>query len=157
MKSKHIILAALAFAATNTFTSCKKTEGCTDSIALNFNAEAEVEDGSCTYAELEDVSFSILAPTAGGMFGLNDTVKMKATITTTLSIHGYRVQLLNKTNDNEEVFLAEEHAHTSPLSINEVWINNVSSHSDMLFVVTVIVDHDETEIADTVSFHCHPM
>lgn len=157
MNSKYILIAVLAFAATTAFTACKKTEGCTDSTALNFNAEADVDDGSCTYAVSEDVSFSIAAPTDGGMYGLNDTVKMQATITTALSIHGYRVQIVNQTNNNEEVFLAEEHAHTSPLNIDEVWVNNVSSHSDMLFILTAIVDHDETEISDTVSFHCHPM
>jgi hypothetical protein len=32
------------------FSACKKKEGCTDPVSTNYDAEAEVDDGSCTYA-----------------------------------------------------------------------------------------------------------
>ena len=39
----------LFLAITVIFSSCKKEEGCTDSLATNFNIDAENDDGSCIF------------------------------------------------------------------------------------------------------------
>ena len=39
----------LFLAITVIFSSCTKEEGCTDSLATNFNVDAENDDGSCIY------------------------------------------------------------------------------------------------------------
>lgn len=50
--------------------SCKK-EGCTDPDALNYNAEAKKDDGSCTYNLCENNYFRIDALTNGGYLETN--------------------------------------------------------------------------------------
>ncbi len=50
-KASAKILFAL-FLLTFFVTSCSKKKGCTNSIALNFNADAEEDDGSCLVAGL---------------------------------------------------------------------------------------------------------
>ncbi|MCX7955082.1 MAG: hypothetical protein N3A01_07830 [Bacteroidales bacterium] len=42
------------------FYSCKKKEGCTDKNALNYDPEAEKDDGSCKYPEATDTATIIL-------------------------------------------------------------------------------------------------
>ena len=51
MKMKNLLLiTAVSFGLGSLFSSCSKTEGCTDITAENYNADAEKDDGSCTYA-----------------------------------------------------------------------------------------------------------
>ena len=45
MKNFIYLFLAIAFI----FSSCTKEEGCTDSLATNFNVDAENDDGSCIY------------------------------------------------------------------------------------------------------------
>lgn len=54
---KYITLATIA--ATTLFTTSCKTEGCTDETALNYNAEATKDDGTCEFQVYGDATISV--------------------------------------------------------------------------------------------------
>ncbi|MFZ1687154.1 MAG: hypothetical protein WAU70_07020 [Flavobacteriales bacterium] len=52
----HQLFSAIALCALiATAPACKKKEGCTDPVALNYDADADNDDGSCTYATPSNV------------------------------------------------------------------------------------------------------
>jgi len=53
----------ILFAIATIFSACKKEEGCTDPIATNYNAEAEVDDGSCVYPPSPTFSLEVTGDT----------------------------------------------------------------------------------------------
>ena len=68
------------FAVSILFTACKKEEGCMDTIATNYNPDAEVDEGNCTYGivggswitDSEVVDIHMIA-TMGGMVVMDST------------------------------------------------------------------------------------
>jgi len=48
MKTKNIFIIGTLLSVV-TFTSCSKKEGCTDPLAINFESDADKDDGSCQY------------------------------------------------------------------------------------------------------------
>jgi len=150
-----ILMAAIAVSSLS-LNSCKK-EGCTDETALNYDSEADKDDDSCEYEEVPEITFDITSPAEHTTFMLGDTVHISSMFETTGEVHGYSVKIINLSNNNEEVFSKEEHAHESPIHIHEMWVNNVTMHSDMRLDITVEIDHDGTEEVKSIGFHCMHM
>ena len=138
-------------------TSCKKVEGCTDITAINYDSEATEDDGTCEYEPEITAKITIDSPESGTTYMGGDTINMHVMIETQGEIHGYEVHLTN-VSTGEEVLTYEAHEHDqSMIHYSESWVNNVSGHSDMSLVVTVLIDHDGNEVSESVNFHCHPI
>lgn len=69
--SSRIICAAFAGLFAATLPSCKKEQGCTDISAVNYNPDAEKDDGSCTYSN--DTTPAYLVPTEYSFTNVNYT------------------------------------------------------------------------------------
>lgn len=115
---------------------------------------------SCKNVENPNVEIKITSPSNGATFNHGDTVKITGIITSDTQLHGYNVIIKNLSagtivEDEEEM---NHHDHGANLTINHQWVNNVMDHSDMRAIIKVVLDHNgnETVIADSVNFHCHP-
>lgn len=75
MKSRFtpLLILALSLLTVSTFTSCKK-EGCTDPEALNYDADAKDDDGSCIYPEPEDGNIIVNENISGDVTWTSDNV-----------------------------------------------------------------------------------
>lgn len=135
------------------FVSCKK-EGCTDEGASNYNPDAKKDDGSCVFPEVE-ISFT--SPEAHTTYGLNDTVHIHGSVSYVEEMHGYHLQLVNTSVNDTVVYEIHNHDHMSAYSIHGMWVNNVTTHSDMELRITVEKSHDGESVTHVVPFHCHPM
>ncbi len=88
MKRLPIILLIAAFAMP--FAACKK-EGCTDATALNYDADADDDDGSCEYAVDLDPSVEITAPVGDQDFG---DVTISFTATDDVELASYTMEVV---------------------------------------------------------------
>ena len=103
-----------------------------------------------------EATFDITSPTEGQMVMAGATLAIKATLTGKESLHGWKVELRKKA-DNTILFTAEAHDHDLVLTIDEVWTNNVTEHTDLVLEVFAQLDHDGTFSSKTVNLHAHPM
>lgn len=81
MRQTKIIFASLTLVIGLGFSSCKK-EGCTDPVAVNYNDDAEKDDGSCEYAKPAAAAPSTYSPTCNGEYGALIAIKTVTTSST---------------------------------------------------------------------------
>lgn len=101
-------------------------------------------------------SVTIEAPAVDKVYGLNDTVFVKAHISHDSDIHIYSAEIRNIETDSVVWTYSGEHSHDRHKHIEGYWINKVTGHSDMELTVRAS-DHQSNATIKKVAFHCHPM
>ncbi len=120
-------------------------KGCMDPSAVNFNSDANREDGSCTYNT--DYTIKIDDPIPNGIYQIGDTVYLNIEISTSFPTHGFEALMINKTLQ-DTVLVLNDHAHDLDHSLHGFWFNNVSVDSQMEVQIKLFQNHFGTGIIE---------
>ena len=155
MKNQILILTLVLSATLITLNSCKK-KGCTDTIATNYNSDAEKEDDSCEYGDTTKPSITILEPSMAMYHLMNGeaTIPVKVNVTDNEGLHSVKVVLMN-TSDGTEVLHIHLHPDDVTTSVDTSFTGTVA-HKDYELTVTA-EDHNNNEKVASTSTHIHMM
>jgi len=102
-----------------------------------------------------EATITISSPTEGQQFHNGETVTIKATLTGTESLHGWKIEIRKK-SDGTVLFSEDEHDHATTFTLEKTWTNNLTEHTDLILEVFAQLDHDGLATSKTVNFHAHP-
>ncbi len=102
-----------------------------------------------------EVRIEISSPREGQQFHHGEEVPIRATLTSTATLHGWAIEIRKKT-DGTVLFTDDVHDHKKTFSIERSWKNNLTEHTDLVLEVFAQIDHDGKKTSRTLTFHAHP-
>lgn len=100
-------------------------------------------------------TITIASPVAGSVYGINDTVHIRAFVVGQQVLHGYEVHI-RKVSDGLVAFSRDVHLDATSYDIREEFVNNVSEQHDMELEIVVVLDHEGNTASKKVVFRCNP-
>ncbi|MES2479100.1 MAG: hypothetical protein V4561_08435 [Bacteroidota bacterium] len=97
------------------------------------------------------LKLNISKPSEAAVYKKDDTVFIKANASYTEQLHGYSLQISNKSNQQVH-FDIDEHLHASKFDIDTFWVNSLGEQVDLLLKLTVEIDHEGNEDFKEVNF-----
>ena len=120
------------------FFSCKKEEGCTDPLALNYNALATIDDGSCNYTPI-DLMIHFTQTVDGNPLTVNEMIY------TNQSNQQYSIQTLRYLIS--DITLHADNGNN--ILLDEVHFIDISIDSTLLLNIPTIENNNYTSISFT--------
>jgi hypothetical protein len=101
--------------------------------------------------DLNNLKLSISKPSEAAIYKKGDTVFIKANASNTEQLHGYSLQISNKSNQ-QVYFDIDQHLHDSKFDIDTFWVDNLSEKTDLMLKLSVEIDHEGNEDFKEVNF-----
>lgn len=96
------------------------------------------------------IVIDIQSPVEGAVFASGDTVKLLASISSPVDLHGYEWRIKDK-QSGAELKLVTEHAHGRQISISGVYVNTVSAGTQAELEIVAEIDHEGDEARKSLS------
>lgn len=101
----------------------------------------------------QTITIKIDSPSIKSIYKVRDTVRIKAAITATESLHDVSIKVID-TRDSVEVYSKHIHSHSASMTINEFYINPVLEKANMRLIISTS-GHGGAETARSqVDFKC---
>lgn len=105
--------------------------------------------------DLNNLKFNISKPAEAAVYQKGDSVFIKANASYTEQLHGYSLQISNKSTQ-EVYFDIDEHLHDSQFNIDTFWVDSLSKQADLLLKLRVEIDHEGNEDSKELNFYTIP-
>lgn len=92
-------------------------------------------------SNLPEATINISAPALHATFHKGDTLHIKALANYTLDLHGYNWKLTNTAN-GDLIASNNGHQHGSSITVDDYWVNTLSTTVDAKLVFTIVIDHE---------------
>jgi hypothetical protein len=104
---------------------------------------------ACKKEETPTATITFNEPVANDTILYGDNLHIEGTITGTGELHGYTLNVTNKTS-GEILYTGTASNHSDSYAFHEHWPNNVTSTSNIEVKVEVELDHDGNKTSKTI-------
>ncbi len=103
----------------------------------------------------DKVTIYITSPTSGQVVKSGAQLNITASISYISQMHGYIIRITDE-ETGETYYEREGHAHGDEITVNEQWINSVTTASNLSLEITAVIDHESNETKQYVAFKSQP-